>query len=359
MPAEGSAPRITLLGPQRRPRLKSVISGLGLAGAHFTTITTGWRDRESEDAVLVEELGGRTTNLRLWSLMQQLWEIDPELERADIERRAVLGEMQELYLIGLEQAAEAMQRLTRQAPRNPGVQEMAVQDALDIMRQMDAAHLRRVEELHQEFYDRWQPQHRDAVVTARFAVGRAIAATDAVVIPGGHVGVLLGALHVFNVAPALAALTQDESGAVVSTPRLHRPIIAWGAGAMALTERVLLFYDNSVVRPDVSEMLMRGLGLTRDVVALPSPRTRLDLKNQTRLRMLASRTAPAVPLLLEEHVEVTLEEDGRLPVGAPIIGPDGVLTTHEPRHEGAHQTAHGPADDPSHEPATSGPGETG
>lgn len=354
MPAEGSSARITLLGPQRRPRLKSVISGLGLAGAHFTTITAGWRDRESEDAVLVEELGGRTTNLRLWSLMQQLWEIDPELERADIERRAVLGEMQELYLIGLEQAAEALQRITRQAPRNPGVQEMAVQDAIDIMRQMDAAHLRRVEDLHREFYARWQPQHRDAVVTARFAVGRAIAATDAVVIPGGHVGVLIGALHVFNVAPALAALTEDGSGVAVSTPQLHRPIIAWGAGAMALTERVLLFFDNSVVRPDVSEMLMRGLGLTRDVVALPSPKTRLDLRNQLRLRMLASRTYPAVPLLLDEHAEVTLDADGRLPAGAPVIGPDGAITTHQPVHEPATSEPATP-----HEATTSEPGGTG
>lgn len=330
MPADDSSPRVTLLGPQRRPRLKSVVASLGLQGAHFTTITAGWRDRESDDGVLVDELGGRTTNLRLWNLMQQLWEVDPELERADRERRAVLGELQELYLIGLEQAAEALTRITAQPPRHPWVQEMAVEDALQIMRDMDARHLERVEQLHLDFYERYQPQHRDAVITARYKVGQAIAETDAVVIPGGHVGVLLGALHVFNVGPALAVTDVDADGRTVTTPELYRPVIAWGAGAIALTERVLLFFDNAVVRPGVSEMLMHGLGVTRDVVALPSPRMRLDMRNTVRMRMLAARVAPAHALLLDEGAEVTLDADGRLPVGARVVGTDGVVTEHHP-----------------------------
>lgn len=334
MPADPASPRITLLGPQRRPRLKSVVSSLGLEGAHFTTITAGWRDRESEDAILVEELGGRTTNLRLWHLMQQLWEVDPELARADRERRAVLGELQELYLVGLEKAAEALTRIKAQPPRHAWVQEMAVEDALQIMRDMDARHIQRVQQLHHDFYERHQPQHRDAVVTARFAVGRAVAETDAVVIPGGHVGVLLGALHVFNLGPALADVGADADADEVvpggAAPRLYRPVIAWGAGAMAVTERVLLFYDNAVVSPGVSEMLMRGLGLTRGLVALPSPKVRLDLRNTLRMRMLASRVAPASALLLDDGAEVTLDEEGRLPAGARVVGGDGLPTEHRP-----------------------------
>lgn len=328
MPPESAAPRITLLGPQRQPRLKSVVAGLGLSGAHFATITAGWRDRESDDAVLVEELGGRTTNLRLWSLMQQVWESDPELERGDRERRAMLEELQELYLIGLMQAAEAVARMTSQPPRHAGVQEMAVQDAMDIMRDMDERHLERVEEVHQGFYARYEPQHRDAVVAARFAVGNAVAGADAVVIPGGHVSVLLGALHLFNLAPALADPGPPDADPAGAPPRLHRPIVAWGAGAMALTERVLLFFDNSVVSPGVSEMLGKGLGLTRDLVALPSPRQRLELKNPARMRRLASRVAPAAAVLLEEQTEVTLGEDGRLPAGARVVAPDGSVTTY-------------------------------
>ena len=332
MPAEPSTDptaghRITLLGPQRQPRLQSVVRGLGLTGGHFATITAGWRDREAEDEVLVAELGGRTTNLGLWSLMQQVWEIDPELESADRQRRAVLEEMQELYLIGLEQAADGMRRLAAQPARHPEVQELAIRDAVEIMRRMDARHLSRVEDVHREFYATYRPQDRDHIVNARFAVGRALADTEAVVLSGGHVGVLLGALHLFNLAPALAGPVLAEDGTVVRA-ELHRPIIAWGAGAMALTERVLLFFDNSALRPGVSEMFMKGLGLTRDVVALPSPRARLDLKDALRMRQLVARVAPAQPLLLDERAEVTLDADGRLPAGAPVVGPDGTPTTH-------------------------------
>ncbi|GAA5159781.1 hypothetical protein [Ornithinimicrobium tianjinense] len=333
MPAEpstdpGAGHRITLLGPQRKPRLRSVVRGLGLTGGHFATITAGWRDREAEDEILVAELGGRTTNLGLWSLMQQVWEIDPELEAADRERRAVLGEMQELYLIGLEQAADGLRRLVAQPARHPEVQELAIRDAVEIMRRMDARHLSRVDDVHREFYATYRPQDRDHIVNARFAVGRALAGTDAVVMPGGHVGVLLGALHLFNLAPALASPVLSEDGETLLRAELHRPIIAWGAGAMALTERVLLFFDDSALRAGVSEMLMKGLGLTRDVVALPSPRARLDLKDTVRMGRLAARVAPAQPLLLDERAEVTLDADGRLPAGAPVVGPDGTPTIH-------------------------------
>lgn len=331
MPADAATePRITLLGPQRRPRLKSVVSTLGLEGGHFATITAGWRDRESDDTALDQELGGRTTNLRLWALMQRIWEVDPELERADRERRAVLEEMQALYLIGLTTAAEALGRIKALPSRHPEVQQQAVDDALEIMRDMDERHLQRVEDVHRDFYARYAPHHRDHVVKARFAVGNAVAGTDAVIIPGGHVGVLLGALHLFNLAPALAVPGANDDGVAVSTTELRRPIIAWGAGAMALTEKVLLFFDNSVVSPGVSEVLMKGLGLTRDVVALPSPRTRLDLRDEGRMSILARRAQPAAPLLLDEHAEITLGADGRLPAGAPVVGLDGVATTYEP-----------------------------
>ena len=348
MPAEVDTARITLLGPQRNPRLRSVVANLGLTGRHFTTITAGWRDREGEDGLLVEELGGRTTNLRLWGLMQQVWDADPELEAADRTRRAAIVELQELYLVGLEQAAAALARIRDHRARDESLREMAVEDAVQIMRDLDARHLDRVEDLHRTFYERYQPQHRDAVVTARFAVGRAIGETDAVVITGGHVGVLLGALHLFNLAPVLASLEAGEDGRARSSTTLHRPIIAWGAGAMVLTERVLLFYDNSVTSPGVSEMLMRGLGLTRDVVALPSPKDRLDLKNPWRMQLLASRAAPAAALLLEEHAEVTLEADGRLPAGARVVAPDGSATSYEP-------PARTPGDEPSPEPTTDQP----
>lgn len=333
MPAEGSGPatsildgpRITLLGPQRRPRVKKVVDRLGLGGRRFATITAGWRDRESDDTELNAQLGDNTVNLRLWALMQQVWEADPELAAADQRRRVLHTEMQELYLIGLEQAAEAIRRIRAHEPRAPHVVETAIVDVMEVMRELDQRHLTRVAELNAEFYETYEPQHRQAVVEARFRVGRAIAGCDAIAITGGHVGVLLGALHLFNLGPALAMPADPDDDE--STPTLLRPVLAWGAGAMTLTERVLLFYDNAVSRPGVSEMLMDGLCLTRGIVALPSPRARLEMHDVIRMSQLARRAAPAQGLLLEERVDVTLTADGRLPAGTTVLGLDGRPTT--------------------------------
>lgn len=334
MPADDplADPRITLLGPQREPRVPKVAERLGLRGRRFAMITAGWRDRESEDELLSELLGGNTVNLRLWGLMQQVWEDDPELAEGDRRRRLVHTEMQELYLIGLEQAAEAIRRVRDHTPRDARVVEMAVEDVLEVMRGLDARHLERVAELNASFYARYQPQHRDAVVEGRFLVGRAIAECEAIAITGGHVGVLMGALHLFNLAPALAAPPADTSDMDQKggTPVLLRPVLAWGAGAMALTERVLLFHDHAVSGPPVSELLMNGLGLTRGLVALPSPRERLDIRDPGRMAVLARRAAPRHPLLLDEAAEVTLTAQGRLPAGARILDRDGIPTTYEP-----------------------------
>ncbi|WP_134771963.1 hypothetical protein [Ornithinimicrobium flavum] len=164
MPAE---PRITLLGPQRNPRLPRVRQQLGLRDARFATVTAGWRDRENDDALLSELLGGRTVNLQLWSRMQQLWEADPELAHGDRERRRRLAEMQELYVIGLQQAVEAAHRITARRPVLPEIQQMALHDVLDILRDMDERHRQRVHEVHLDFYARYEPQHRPAVLEGR------------------------------------------------------------------------------------------------------------------------------------------------------------------------------------------------
>lgn len=304
MPADT---HITLLGPQRSPRLDEVVAALGLTGP-FATINAGWQEREPEDDLLDELLGGRSTNLRLWQRMQEIWEQDPEYAEADAQRRRTLEEMQQLYLLGLDYALEAILDLRQRTPRDAWVLTTALEDAEQIVRDMDARHLDRVAELYADFWQRTRPHARPAVAAARESVVRELDGAEAVVVTGGHVGVLLGALHLFNIAPALA-----------------RPVVAWGAGAMALTERVVLFHDRSAHGRAAVETFAAGLGLVKDTIALPSARDRLDLSNEFRMSMLHRRFAPARCLLLDSGVEVRVGDDGRLPGGAPVLGPDGTV----------------------------------
>lgn len=297
---------ITLLGPQRQPRLAQVVASLGLSDARFAMINAGWREREPDDELLSEALGGNTLNPRLWHRMQQVWENDPELAQADRDRRQVLEEMQELYLQRLDHAISALATLLQHTPRHPGVLTDAVRDAEADVRGMDARHLARVEEAYAQFWDQWKPHERDSTARAREEVAADLAQAQAVVLTGGHVGVLMGAMHLFNIAPALEV-----------------PLIAWGAGAMVLTDRVVLFHDRAAHGPAIAEVYGNGLGLVKQTVALPSPRERLDLSNHSRMGLLARRFAPNKALLLDSGMQVHIGYDGEVPAEASVLAADG------------------------------------
>lgn len=316
MPAEDTttAPVLTLLGPQRNPRLDSVLTDLGISG-RVALINAGWREREPDDELLASQAGGSTVNLKLWQRMQAVWEADPAFADADRRRRETLEELQELYLLGLDHVVSAIIALVHRTPRNAALGAQALADAEQVMRQLDRQHLARVAEVHAEFWAAWPPHERPAVATLRGLVAQELADAEAVVIPGGHVGVLVGALHLFNVAPLLRA-----------------PVIAWGAGAMALTDTVVLFHDRAVHGPAVAEVFSAGVGLVHEVVALPGARARLDLSDTARMGIFARRFAPARLLLLDENADVRFGPDGKLPPGARTLGSDGsVLRDHDVR----------------------------
>ncbi len=308
MPADDT--HITLLGPQRKPHLAQVVASLGLGDARFATINAGWREREPDDALLSETLGSNTVNPRLWHRMQRIWDVDPEFAQADQDRRRVLEEMQQLYLLGLDHALSALKELLHLTPHHPGVVDLAVLDAEEIVRQMDARHIERVEAQYAEFWENWKPHHRDSIARERSEISHELSQVQGIILTGGHVGVLMGAMNLFNIAPALDV-----------------PIIAWGAGAMALTERVVLFHDRAAHGPAIAEVYRSGLGLVRHTVALPSPGDRLDVTNATRMGLLARRFDPARSLLLGAGVQVHIGYDGALPPTAPVLASDGSTTT--------------------------------
>jgi hypothetical protein len=100
-------------------------------------------------------------------------------------------------------------------------------------------------------------------------------------------------------------------------------VIAWSAGAMALTERVLLFHDRAAHGPAHAEFLDTGLGWIPGCVLLPHARRRLRTEDIARMAELAGRAAPARCVILDDGVRLDLSEGGVLPPDARVIGPDG------------------------------------
>ena len=273
----------------------------------MATITAGWQEREPDDALLVSLLEGQAVNLALYRRWLDVRDRDPEYRAGEQRLAGVLAELQELYLLRLDYALRAVYAVQRRsAPASASGD--ALGEALEAVRELDAAHLRRVNEARLEFFDRLRPHDRPVIAENRAAVAAVLADAAALVIAGGHVGVLAEVLHLFNVAAALNETALNGA-----------PVIAWSAGAMALADRIVLFGDRSPRGPGHAEVYGSGLSLLRDVVLLPHARARLLLDDTPRMAVLARRFAPARCVPLEAGTRIDVSADGAWPPGIRTI----------------------------------------
>jgi len=303
--------KVTLLGPQRRPTLDTVAASLYPEGP-IATITAGWQEREPDDAELGKLLGSRDVNLRLYRRWLDVQERDPQFALAEGQLAAVLEELQDMYLLRLDHALQAVYAIQRRS----GAQRLrasVLAEAFDAVRELDAAHLRRVSAVRGEFYQRLPPHDRPVIAGHRADVAALLGDATAVVVAGGHVGVLADVLHLFNIAASLRS-----------------PVIAWSAGAMALTGKIVLFNDRAAQGPGHPEVYGAGLSVLRDMVALPHASARLLLGDTPRMAVFARRFAPARCVLLEQGTRVDVEDDGdRPPGGTRVLSENGHVTTLE------------------------------
>lgn len=304
---------VVLLGPQRFRRTAADVVRAVAPDGPVATVTAGWREREPADTELDELLGGRTVNLALFARRLDVLERDPALAAAHGEHREVIDELAGLYLPRLHHAVEAVDEVRRHTGR-PRLREEASEDALEMVRSLDERHLARIDEAHAEFHAAWPLHERPAVAEHRAAVTSRLAGASVVALAGGHVDVLLDCLHLFNLAPGLGA----------------RHVVAWSAGAMAATERVVLFHDRAPHSSGYAEVYGRGLALCRDVVALPDASRRLRLEDRGRMAVLARRFAPARCVLLDSGEWVDCGDgNGCCPPGTRTVGEDGTVPSRE------------------------------
>jgi hypothetical protein len=308
------APRaVVLLGAQRfDPTLAEAVKDLGIKG-RIATITAGWQEREEEDDDLEEHLatiGVTTENLRLHARADEVFRADPEFHKAHRERQALLRHRQDFYRIRLEHALDAAQVIgQRQAPEAILADEAHA--SVQAIRDLDHMHLSRCAMDRGEFEDKYRPLKRPTLAKHRAEIAEGIAGSEAVAIAGGHVASLLNRLDLFGVAPLLAG----------------KIIFAWCAGAMAISERVVLFHDSPPQGVGAAEVLDAGLGLAPGVVVLPQPEFRLRLDDRERVQLMARRFAPAV------CIGMPAKSRARLKSGRIENAQDGVF---ELKEDGTH-----------------------
>ncbi|HSR66891.1 MAG TPA: hypothetical protein VLU25_03025 [Acidobacteriota bacterium] len=273
-------PDIVFLGPQRhQPTLAQVLDELGLSGP-LCAVTAGWQEREGELEELSAHVGCRVDDLQLYSRAERLFRNDRALLEEHRLRQQKLMRLQRFYRLRLHYALEAVRALNReeQTPLR-SLLGSEKRSALNAVRSLDRRHLRRILKVHQE-----HPELRLRNHVQRQEVEGLIAASKAVLIAGGHIAVLINRMRLFDLGELL----------------LQRPVIAWSAGAMALSERILLFHDCPPQGAGDAELLETGLGLVEDVVPLPQARQRLLLDDSQRVGRLAKRMKPALCVTLDE-----------------------------------------------------------
>lgn len=305
--------RVVLLGPQRRPTVDEVVAGIDGDG-HLATVTAGWQEREPDDAELDGLLGGRSANLHLYGRWLDIQEHDPEFAMAELAHRDLLDELRTLHLVQLESALGTLQTLrARNGDRQVAI-DTAVADAEAVLQLIDARHAERVQSAHDEFEASMRPGERELIAHHRGQVADLLQQAAALFLAGGHVGVLLRLLSLFQVG-------EQVPGTVV----------AWSAGAMTLTERVVLFHDRTPQGSSPVEIFDLGLGVLRSVVLLPDARRRLLVDDSARMAELAHRLAPATCVALDRGDELHFEPGVYdLPAAARVLHEDGTIRSKEP-----------------------------
>ena len=98
------------------------------------------------------------------------------------------------------------------------------------------------------------------VGTVTGVLADAVDGCEALVISGGHVASLFNRLALFDVLGLIG----------------NKPVIGWSAGAMVLTERIVIFHDYPPYGSDIAQVLDAGFGIASGVVALPDPKRRVN-----------------------------------------------------------------------------------
>jgi hypothetical protein len=310
-------PPVVLLGAQRfDPTLGAAVAELGVKG-RIATITAGWQERESEDEELSAHLQNRTVNLKLHARGDKIFLEDPELRDAHRERQDVLRHRQDFYRIRLEYELEC-DRVIRQRNAPAGIMAEQAETSNDTVRELDRAHLANCVMQHTAFQEGWRLHERPSVAKHRKEIARIIDDCEAVAIAGGHVATLINRLSLFGIGELCTSKT----------------VFAWSGGAMAVSDRVVLFHDDPPQGPGATEVLDVGLGLCPGAVFFPEPEKRLRLEQKDRMALLTRRFAPAFCLLLPARSRVTFR-NGQFSSahGVLKLRPSGEPSIFEPEGE--------------------------
>ncbi|CAN7598548.1 hypothetical protein LJR027_004261 [Terrabacter sp. LjRoot27] len=295
-----------LLGPQRfTTTVGATVRSLGVTG-RIAMVNSGWEERESDDAELAGHLDGRGVNLQLHHRMMDVLAKDEHFAAAAVAFRDRMDELRAFYGIRLQAAIDAVHAVAHRTSIH-AVGPIAEESAMEAVREVDRWYAAELDELYRSVRATAPLDESGTIGWHRGEIGAILDECEAVVIAGGNVRTLLRTFRVFDVA-----LRPEQS------------VVAWSAGAMALTDEVVLFHDFTPHGVAAAELHDRGLGRLPGVIALPHAKRRLLLDDRERMSVLARRFAEHRLLLLDDGAVVRFPDGATdLPAGARVLDRTG------------------------------------
>lgn len=370
--------RTVMLGPQRfQVNATTALRSLGTEGP-VAVVNSGWEEREDVVGELDVALDGRADHLRLYHRFLDVLEKDDRFASAALRYRDRHVELMAIYRLRVANTLAGVRAVQRRLPpadrdrglppfstpwsmplpvhqppaagepagaspaadappagepvtaapagdSTPGVATVvgpdtsvldespaydAIIDTIAGVRRIDAWYLTRLAALEEELAEVADLRSSPVIGWHRAEIAATIARAAVVVLPGGDVTTLMRTLRLFDVR------IPDTT-----------PVIAWSAGAMALTSHVVLFHDFGPEGATEPEVYDRGLGRVPHLVAFPHAKRRLRLDDRIRASVLAHRFGDARCLMLDDGAWVEFGPAGTLLTDARVLGADGTVRT--------------------------------
>lgn len=284
-----------VLGPQRPTRnLGDAVDAAGFGAEPMAVISAGWQEAEGDIDDVRALVRRPLEDLGLYRRAEAVFAADPQLHAAYRRRQDRMIELQRLYQLRLRQLAIAARRILR----TDGPQDLVAAElrhAISQLRALDRHHLNRAQAIHAEFESVCSLHTSPLLAEHAAEVGEQLDRYRSVLITGGNVAVLLNRLRLFGLHRRLAG----------------HDIVAWSAGAMVLSDLIVLYHDSGPQGRRDPEVLGPGCGVLPGYVLLPSARQRLRLKDRLRVDLFTRRFSPADCVTLDSGAALTFE-DGRL-----------------------------------------------
>ncbi len=303
------AGRVVLLGPQgTTPDIGAALAEHGIKG-RVALVNAGYQSTESDDAALIAAMGVPTVNLKLHARASELFDQDAELRVGYQARQHQFRNIQSFYRVRLEKTDEAARMISVRYVE-PELLEQEDRVSVAQLRQLDDMHLERCREVRAAFDVRWRISERPSVVRHRTELLAELETVEAIVIAGGHVASLVNRLQLFDVL-SLAA---------------NKPLFAWSAGAMVLTDRIVLFHDYPPYGSDIAQVLDAGFGLVPGIVVLPDPKRRVRLDDRHGIARFARRMMPGICVAMDHGARIVFDRGMIMRGNAMRLGTSGDVT---------------------------------